>query len=534
MAKLVGFSALQACCVLSQAIFLTRGIFGFWNGEKNQLFNALFFLLSYCVRHFLSLGKEGVLEKFAMKESLRLQKELLQVYLRMGSPLIRENGSGKAVHLAIDGIQQVKLYIQLSLSKLISIGVLPILLFAVLIYFDKWSAFAMFLVYPIVVLFMIILGKTAQAKAEKQYANFQMYNNHFLDTLRGLKTLRILGISKKYANSIYHSSEETRKSTMQTLRIAILSTFTLDFFTTLSTALVATFLGLRLISGSMTLFPALLVLILSPEFFLPLREFAADYHASINGKNAFNEIHQRIQELDSEKSEPEISIGQSLSFENISVEIEGEKILEEISFHVLRGEKIGIVGRSGSGKSTLISYLIGLREKSEGSVRSEGREIPTFLNQKWKKQVFLIPQKTSIIRGSLKENLLLYSTDGDESNLDEAIRQSGLESFIQTLPNGVEEQIGQGIREVSGGQKQRIAIARTLLTERREFLFLDEPTAHLDAVTEVELKENIHSIFSEKTVFFATHRLHWMKEMDKILVLEDGRLVGFDTHEALL
>ena len=167
------------------------------------------------------------------------------------------------VTLTLDGISEVEDYIQLTLSKMISMMIVPIVVLAMAFYLDWLSGVILFFIYPLIVLFMIILGYAAKAKADKQFVSFQRLSNHFIDSLRGIDTLKYFGLSKRYANSIYKTSERFRKTTMSVLRVAILSTFALDFFTTLSIAVVAVFLGLRLINGEITLFPALTVLIIS-------------------------------------------------------------------------------------------------------------------------------------------------------------------------------------------------------------------------------------------------------------------------------
>ena len=151
------------------------------------------------------------------------------------------------------------------------------------------------LIFPLIIIFMIILGYAAQAKADRQYKAFQLLSNHFIDSLRGIDTLKVFGLSKRYGRSIYNTSEAFRKATMSTLRIGILSTFALDFFTTLSVAIVAVLLGLRLIKQEVFLFPALTVLILSPEYFLPVRDFSSDYHATLDGKNAMTAVREVLE-----------------------------------------------------------------------------------------------------------------------------------------------------------------------------------------------------------------------------------------------
>ncbi|KFN89222.1 ATP-binding component of a transport protein [Tetragenococcus muriaticus 3MR10-3] len=208
--------------------------------------------------------------------------------------------------------------------------IIPWLILAVVFYFDTQSGVILLLIFPLIIIFMIILGYAAQTKADKQYKAFQLLSNHFIDSLRGIDTLKMFGLSKKYGKSIYNTSEEFRKSTMSTLKIGILSTFALDFFTTLAVAIVAVLLGLRLINGVIPLFPALAVLILAPEYFLPVREFANDYHATLDGKNAMRAVDQVLKEPELEQESLDLATwdeNSRLSMENLSVSYESKPVL---------------------------------------------------------------------------------------------------------------------------------------------------------------------------------------------------------------
>lgn len=212
---------------------------------------------------------------------------------------------------------------------------------------------------------MIILGLAAKSKADRQYAGYQRLSNNFVDTLRGLGTLKQLGLSKRYANNVYSVSEDYRKETMATLRIAMTSTFALDFFTTLSVAVVAVFLGFDLLAGKIMLLPALTILTLAPDYFLPVRNFANDYHATLNGKNALKAV---LDVLETPETKQRKALKQLVwhadsvvKFDDVSFTYEDVKTptLTHVSFAIHGFQKVGIIGASGSGKSTLINLLGG-------------------------------------------------------------------------------------------------------------------------------------------------------------------------------
>ncbi|SJZ65902.1 ATP-binding cassette, subfamily C, CydD [Pilibacter termitis] len=532
-------AVLQAFFVALQGWFLASAITHVWQGEKlsSQVKNIALFLLFYTLRHIATYVREQMLDVYAYEQAKIMRERLVQKLFE--NPfLVQQQGSGNATTMVLDGISEVENYIQLTFSKLLNMAIFPLIILGFVFYLDKTSALSLLLVFPIIIVFMIVLGKAAQAKASSQYKNFQILSNHFIDSLRGLKTLKLFGLSKSYTNAIYQTSERFRKSTMATLRIAILSTFALDFFTTLSVAIVATFLGIRLINGELTLFPALTCLILAPEYFLPLRDFAGDYHATLNGKNAFVEIQNVLNQEETLLGEEEFFSSwneeSSLSISNLNFSYEELPTIDTVDFQWQGYGKIGIIGASGAGKSTLIQLLAGFLTANSGEISLNDTKLQHLKQQAWQKNLSFIPQASFLFSGTLRENLTLYTPEASEEDIVHAVKLSGLTSFLESLPEGLNTQIGQGAREVSGGQAQRIALARAFLSEERRILLLDEPTAHLDIATEMEIKNAILPLFENRLVFLATHRLHWMPQMDAILVLKNGKVAGFGTHEKLL
>ena len=207
--------------------------------------------------------------------------------------------------------------------------------------------------------------------------------------------------------------------------------------------------------------------------------------------------------------------------------------LPDISFNWQGSGKIGIVGLSGSGKSTLIKLLGGFLEATEPSIEINQSTMTNLQKKAWQDQLFYIPQDPYIFHGSLKDNITFYHPQATFEECVEAVKQAGLIDVVEELPDGWDTVIGEGGHLLSGGQYQRIAVARALLDKQRKILLFDEPTAHLDVETEYDLKETMLPLFENKLVFFATHRLHWMKEMDYILVMEDGKIIEQGTYSEL-
>lgn len=535
-------SLFQGAATIFQAKYLAITITNLFNGEKlvEQQLPLFFFCLFFIGRQGLVFIREQKMTSFSVQAGVTIRQNLTRKLFRIGPNITQTEGTGNLVTMALEGVSQAETYIKLFLPKVISLVVIPIMIFLYTMAIDVRSGVILILVLPTLIFFMVILGIAAKQKANKQYASYQMLSNHFVDSLRGLETLRFLGLSKRYEHNIRQVSERYRKSTLGTLKFAFLSTFALDFFTSLSVAIIALFLGLALIDGEMMLLPALTVLILAPEYFLPIREFGTDYHATLDGKNALQAI-QAISEL----PEQDLFNGGSvavwnnaskLSLSNVTVQHE-ESLKASLHIQHFTWDgfgKIGIVGASGSGKSTFINMLAGLIQPNQAFITLNNQSIPHFGVQGWQEQMLYIPQHPYIFNDTVANNITFYTPHASSEAIETACERAGLTEIIHSLPNGFDEKIGETGRLLSGGQEQRIALARALLDEKRNILLFDEPTAHLDIETEWELKQSMLPLMENKLVFFASHRLHWMLEMDYILVLDHGRIVESGTHEELV
>lgn len=540
MGMLAGLDVLQAFLIIGQAIFLSLTITSLWQGAllTSQSLHILGFACCFLGRQVLMLSVGHLLDNYAAKQAKFLRGQLLEKTFNLGPHVVQDKGTGNMVTLALDGIFQAEDYIKLISSKMSSMIIVPLIILVVCFWLDFDSAITLILVFPLIILFMIVLGYAAKAKADKQFASYQILSNHFIDSLRGLDTLEYFGLSKSYAKSIYKTSERFRKATMSTLKVAMLSTFALDFFTTLSVAVVAVFLGLRLINGKIDLFPALTVLILAPEYFLPIRTFASDYHATLNGKNAFQAIFAIINQPQPKTQDlqlPNWNKNSQLNLNAINYAYDSAQpnALSELNLSFTGFEKIGIIGLSGAGKSTLINLLSGFLQPTSGTFEYDNQALTSLNLPSWRRQISYIPQNPYIFDDTLKNNIRFYTPNVSDEQIMEAIKLVGLTQLVDQLENGLDTLIGNGQRPLSGGQAQRIALARAFLDDKRRILIFDEPTAHLDLETEIELKEKMLPLMKDKLVFFATHRLHWMHQMDKILVVKDGKIVEFGTYEQL-
>ncbi|MCZ3985090.1 thiol reductant ABC exporter subunit CydD [Lactobacillus crispatus] len=534
--KLAGLEILQAFFIVGQALALASVLSKLWAGESLDWLLLLTFAACFIARQLINTLRDSMLEKYSGQVAEELRQKLLDKVFRDGQALVQKQGTGSLITMSLDGVDEVRQYIKLIYSKVLTMMIVPVLIFVGMLFLSWTSAVILIVMYPLIVLFMIILGHAAQDRAIKQFGNFQVLSNNFIDSLRGIDTLKYLGLSKRYSKSIFNLSEGFRKKTMAVLKVAMLSTFALDFFTTLSIAIIAVFLGFDLMNGKIALFPALGILILAPDYFLPIRDFAGDFHATLNGKNAFKRINELInlpEEKTNDLSLKTWSAQDQLKIKNLKFTYQKGTEIGPVSLQVQGFKKIGIIGMSGSGKTSLINLLSGFLTPDQVQIELQGQKTTTMNIPAWQRQMTYIPQEPYVFTKSLRENIAFYNPQASDDEIKQAIHIMGLDALLNDLPNGLDTVIGRGKRVLSGGQSQRIALARAFLDPKRKIMIFDEPTAHLDIETEIDLKKRMMPLMQNKLVFFATHRLHWLKEMDYILVMDHGQLVEQGSYEQL-
>lgn len=546
----IATSLLLAALMVGQAAALAWALTLLWGGSALSDVAAQLGAFALCF-----IGKQAAtniqakqLELFAAARTEEFRQELSKHLYEGGAPLTQKLGTGAASTLCLDGIDNIEHYLSTALPRTVALVTVPFVLLAVIVFQDWVSALIALLVFPAIILQMVLIGSTAQEEAGKQHREYQRLANHFIDSLRGIDTLKYFGRSNEQADRVYETSEKFRIATMKTLRTATLSGAVLDAFSTISLAAVAVMLGFRLVDGSITLLPALFVLVIMPDYFRPIREFASDYHATLNGKNTLTQVlevlgcsaetvakkesHTPGLQVDAPKLEPwqKLSV---LTFEHIGISYKGETALKDVSCSFGGFRKYGIVGPSGCGKTTLAQLLAGVVQPTQGSIVVNNHAIETLSMPSWRKQVAYLPQSPHIFSTTLRNNLTFYQPDATEEEIAHALELVGLTSLVTELPKGLDTVVGEGGRSLSGGQSQRVALARAVLHRTCRVLVFDEPTAHLDIETEWELKQRMLPLMEGKLVFFATHRLHWLSEMDEILLLEDGQVRDFGSYEAL-
>lgn len=526
----------QTVAIIAQALFLAKAITQMFHGASFTDVSVSFalFFLAYVIRHSLQWAKERVSYRFAERTAHAFREQLVEQIFELGPQVVGQHGSGNLITLTVEGIPKFRKYLELFIPRVTAMAVIPAVVVLFVFTKDILSGAILVIVLPVLILFLILIGIVSKRRIDDQMETYRLLSRHFVDSLRGLVTLKYLGRSKSHEKAIETVSNKYRIATNRALRYAFLSSFALDFFASLSVAIVAVELGFRLINGGVGLEMALAVLILAPEYFTPVRELGNDFHATVDGQDAGNEIRAILAtpRNDVQMAVPTLTTTSTLALQQVGVEGDEQRsILHGLDLTVNGAQKIGIVGSSGAGKSTLIQALAGF-VATTGIISIDGQ--PTSLTQDaWRQQLSYIPQHPTIFTASVEENIRFYAPTASEAQVHEAAKTVGLYEVIMRFPNQFNEIIGQGGRALSGGEEQRIALARALLQQQPLLLF-DEPTAHLDIETEHDIKQIIMPMFANKMVFFATHRLHWMSAMDYIIVLDEGRIVEQGTHAELL
>ncbi len=521
----VTLGVLAALLILAQAWLIADVVSrAFIDGRSlAQLQGRLLALLAVVLgRAIVAWGAELAASRSSARAKSQLRGALLERVAELGLDSSREQRTGELAILATRGIDVLDGYFSLYLPQLFLAVIVPLAVIAAMLWDDWISAAIVAFTIPLIPLFMALVGAATAERMERQVRTLERLGGHFLDVVAGLPTLKVFGRARAQAAAIAQISERYRAAAMATLRITFLSSLILELVATVSVALVAVAVGLRLMSGSLDLRTALFALVLAPEAYLPLRRLGANYHASAEGIAAAEQVFAVLEA-------PRPPQGTRTSFPDparSAIELDGvcvsypgraEPALDGVSLTIEPGELLALAGPSGCGKSTLLAVLLGLIAPSAGSVRVGGVELAELDPAAWRARLAWVPQRPHLFKVSIAENVRL----GSEAPVQEvwgAVEAAGLAAAIRRLPAGLDTVLGEGGAGLSAGERQRVALARAFLRDA-PLLLLDEPTANLDGRTEQGVLEAIRRLAAGRTVVLVAHRPALIAIADRVVAL---------------
>lgn len=492
----------------------------------------------FVLRAVVAWSSEQVAFRAAAQVKLALRDQLYRHLQALGPVYLHGERSGELSSLLVDGVEKLEAYYARFLPHMAITALVPLAILAFVFPLDWVSGLVMLLTAPLIPLFMILIGKGAERLNQKQWRQLARMSAHFLDVIQGLTTLKLFNASRREAQVIAAVSDAHRKSTMAVLRVAFLSSLVLEFFSTVSIAVVAVLIGFRLLFGEMAFFQGFFVLLLAPEFYLPLRQMGTHYHARME---AIASAERLIEVLETPTPKPPATpvappaAGPfAITFDAVAFDYPGgRRALAGTSFHIAAGETVALVGPSGSGKSTTINLLLGFLQPGSGQVRVDGIDLTYMARDAWLRHVAWVPQRPRLFHGSVRDNIRLGRPEAGHDEVERAARLAQAHGFITQLPQGYDTPVGEGGQGLSGGQVQRIALARAFLKDA-PLVVLDEPTASLDAESEALVQAALERLAEGRTLLVVAHRLATVRKADRILVLDEGRVVQDGDHDALM
>ncbi|KNE82603.1 thiol reductant ABC exporter subunit CydD [Streptomyces xinghaiensis] len=512
--------------VVAQAVLLAEVIVGaFQQGlDADGLTTELLLLVAVSAgRALVSWLTELAAHRAGASVKSELRTRLLDHATRLGPGWLSSQRTGELTALATRGIDALDGYFARYLPQLGLAVVVPAAVLARIVTADWVSAAIIVVTLPLIPLFMVLIGWATQARMDRQWQLLTRLSGHFLDVVAGLPTLKVFGRAKAQAESIRAITADYRRATLRTLRIAFLSSFALELLSTLSVALVAVGIGMRLVHGDLDLFTGLVVLILAPEAYLPIRQVGAQYHAAAEGLAAAEQVFTVLEtppgSTGGTAPAPDARVS-GLRVDGLAVRHPGraEPSLPRTSLTVRPGETVALTGPSGSGKTTLLHAVLGFADAAEGRLMLGDTDLSTVDLDGWRRQIAWLPQHPFLFAGTVAENVRLARPDADDAAVREALGDAGALDFVTALPEGPATVLGEGGAGLSAGQRQRIAIARAFLADR-PVLLLDEPTANLDGESESAVVEAVARLTAGRTVLMAVHRPALLAVADRVVEL---------------
>ena len=512
--------------------------------RESLLSPFLLLIATFVLRALNSVLRErvGFLCGQAVRQQIR--KLVLDRLQQLGPAWVQGKPAGSWATMILEQVDDMQDYYARYLPQMYLAALIPLLILITIFPLNWAAGLILFLTAPLIPLFMALVGMGAADANRRNFLALARLSGHFLDRLRGMETLRLFHRGEAETEQIRHASEDFRSRTMEVLRMAFLSSGVLEFFASISIAVVAVYFGFSYLGEldfghygmGVTLFAGFLVLILAPEFFQPLRDLGTFYHAKAQAIGAAESLVTFL----AEEGET-VGFGTQTFNSDTAIAIRAEDLVvlapngtpltQPLTFDIRAGERIALVGLSGAGKSSLLNALLGFLPY-RGSLTVNGQALNTLTPESWRKQLSWVGQNPHLPEQTLRSNILLGNPQANIVELQRAIERAYVQEFLPQLPQGLETTIGDGAARLSVGQAQRVAVARALI-HPCNLLLLDEPSASLDAHSEELVMTALNDAARHQTTLLVTHQLAHITEYDAIWVMDGGQLVQQGDYQTL-
>jgi len=535
---LLGLTCLvESLSIVGQAWFFGTLINNFIFSENtlhDERYTIIYLGIAIIVRLLAHYVQESVANRLGSAVKATFRKRALAHMFKLG--VQHKERHGDVIHMLTDGLEQVDAYVARYIPQILYAIMIPLIMGIAIVDTLPIIGIILIVTVPLIPFFMILIGKQADRLNKEQWERMSFLSGHFLDVLQGITTLKLFGRAKDQIKVIGRLSEEFKDSTLRVLRVAFLSALVLELVSTISTALIAVYLGLTLLDGEIPFFSAFFILLLAPEFYTPFRQLGAAFHTGMAGKTSILKYEEFM------NRQPSLPVGgqsklqgpiQAIEIKDLTFTYEdSENGVQHISLEAKRNSPIMLVGESGAGKSTIAHIIGGFLTAPKGAVVIDGLDVCDIDVEWWRHQIIYVSQHPHIMKGTLRD-VLSFGMNVSDEEIIEACKEVQLLDVINRQQEGLDTIIGEGGLGLSGGERQRVALARAFL-RKGQVLILDEVTAHLDVKTESIISSAIQRLMENKIVIIIGHRLQTMHWASTLYVLKQGRIIQQGSYEELI
>ena len=506
--------------------------------DNISLFNGVICISILLIIRYSSNILYGKFSHLASANARVTLRELIyKKLLRLGPGYSNVESTAAVVQMSIEGVEQLEIYFGKYLPQFFYSMLAPITLFIFISFISLKAALVFIVCVPLIPLSIIAIMKIAKRILKAYWKNYSNLGGRFLENLQGLTTLKVFNLDEEKHEQMNSEAERFRRITMKVLSMQLNSINIMDFIAFGGAAL-GTIVALNQFrNGQLLAGDLLIIILLSSEFFIPLRLLGSYFHIAMNGMTASDRIFELLDSEEKEKNTKEITNeldDVSIEFEDVTFSYDGKRrVLNNINLEVNKGQLVAIVGESGSGKSTIASLILNSYSATSGKIKVNDINIENISSDDLYKKISLVSTNSYIFNGTILDNLLMGNRNAKDEEIDDALKKSRLDEFINSLKDGVNTNVGEGGNSLSGGQKQRLSLARAILADR-EMIIFDEATSNIDVESEEAIWKAIYELAVNKTILVISHRLANVTKADSIYVMKNGYLVEHGNHEELL